>query len=224
MKKVYITQGAKEVDITSNLAKKVNITSGFLLLLSMITLFWGLRLTLAVVTAAGIHELGHLAAIWLCGGRADGLRLGPLGAEIRISGRFSYLQDAVIALSGPLAGGLCAATAAAAAEITQSAFARDVCAVSTLYTVFNLIPFGSMDGGRALRALSGQIFGPDSSERICLISDILFSAVLLCAGLYVLFVTGGNYSALLCAVLIVLRSSAGDFLSTEVRRNCCKRA
>ena len=213
MRTLYITQN-DEVNITDNLSDKVNITFaqsrgvnitiGFILLLAAVTLLSGFRLTLVILTAAGVHELGHLAAIWLCGGRVEGVHLGACGAEIVLSGRFSYLRDALIALSGPLTGGLCVFFAAALGSLWPCAFLRELCAVSALYTVFNLFPLGSMDGGRALYALSAHVFGPDTAGRICLISNILSALALLAAGTAVLFVTRGNFSALICAVFVII--------------------
>lgn len=213
MKTVYITQG-REVNITQDFAKKVNITSGqnhkvnitfgFILLLAAVTLLSGFRLMLVILAAAGVHELGHLGAIWLCGGRVEGARLGACGAEIVISGRFSYLRDALIALSGPLAGLLCALLAGALEPLWDSPFLRELCAASALYTVFNLFPMGSMDGGRALYALSAHALGPDRAGRICLIFNILSALALLAAGFAVLFVTRGNFSALFCTVFVII--------------------
>ena len=213
MRTLYITQN-DEVNITDDVGDKVNITFarshgvnitfGFILLLAAVTLLSGFRLTLVILTAAGVHELGHLAAIWLCGGKVEGVRLGACGAEIVLSGRFSYLRDALIALSGPLAGGLCVFFAAALGSLWPCAFLRELCAVSALYTVFNLFPLGSMDGGRALYALSAHAFGPDAAGRICLISNILSALALLAAGTAVLFVTRGNFSALICAVFVII--------------------
>ncbi len=187
----------------------MRVSPGFLLLLAAVALVSGVRMTLAAVLAALVHELGHAAAVYLCGGRIGGFSVGAAGAELRVEGEFSYPEDAAVALAGPLAGGLLALGAGSLAELAGGGFLCEVCAVSALYTVFNLLPMGSMDGGGALYALSCQFFGPFAADRICLVSDILCGALLLFGGAYVFFVTRGNFSALFCAFFVII--------------SCCKR-
>ena len=47
--------------------------------------------------AAVIHELGHAAAIYLCGGRIDGIRLCVTGAVLTQGRCLGYGQEYVIA-------------------------------------------------------------------------------------------------------------------------------
>lgn len=200
---------SKAVYIRAKSGISMRVSAGFLLLLAAVTLVSGVRMTAAVVLAAAVHELGHMAVVYMCGGRIGGVSLGAAGAELRVEGELSYLEDAAVALSGPLAGGLLAFGAGCLSELAGGEFLCELCAVSVLYTTFNLLPMGSMDGGGALYALSCQFFGPFAADRICLVSDILCGALLLFGGCAVFFVTRGNFSALLCAFFVII--------------SCCKR-
>lgn len=197
------------VNITPKNRAVVRITCGFLLLLAAVTVLCGVEFTLTMLLAAAVHELGHVACAALCGGAIRGFRLNAAGAELTIEGRFNYLQEAVIALSGPLAGGLLAAGALCAGELTHDAWAYRLCGVSALYTLFNLLPLGSMDGGRVLYSLLCHFAGPLWAERICLICDILCALAFFGFGFFVLFATGGNCTVLICAVFVI--------------KGCCKR-
>ncbi len=199
----------ESVNITNTGRTAVHITPGFLLLLTAVTVFCGVEFTLVTLLAAAVHEIGHVMCAVLCGGRIRGFRFNAAGVELVLDGRFSYIQDALIALSGPLAGAMLACAALCAGELAGGVWAFRLAAVSTLYTVFNLLPLSSMDGGRALYALLCRFAGLFWAERFCLACDILFSSAFLVFGFYVLFATGGNLTALICALFVL----AG----------CCKR-
>ena len=78
--------------------------------ISAILLFLCLRITLppevftSVLSAAIVHELGHIAAITACGGVRIRVRPSVYGAVITSSGARSYIQECICAASGPLAG------------------------------------------------------------------------------------------------------------------------
>lgn len=197
------------VNITNRNYNSIYITTGFILLLTAITVMSGVGFMLVTLLAAFVHELGHMACVYLCGGGIRGLRLGAAGAELSVEGHFTYIQDALIALSGPSAGAILSAGALCAGELTGTGWLYGLGAVSLVYTLFNLIPVGSLDGGRALYALVCNRWGPDIAARTCLICDILFSAVFAGLGLYVLIASRGNATALICSFFVI--------------KGCCKK-
>lgn len=199
----YHNSERQEVNITYISPNKVTITSGFLLVMAALTVLCGGAFTLMALLAAAVHEQGHLGCIALCGGQVRGFRLCSAGAELEIGGRFSYWQDALIALSGPFAGALLAGAALCAGELTGAGWAYALFSVSLFYSLLNLLPAGELDGGRAMYAVCCQLFGPAAAGRVRRIFDLLISALLLGAGIYVFFASKGNISALICAFFVI---------------------
>ena len=96
----------------------------------------------AVLTAAMIHELGHLIAIWMCGGRVFGMEIDAFGARIETS-PMEPKEELLCAMAGPLAGAL---VCLFWRWLPRTTFCAAV------QTAFNLIPVFPLDGGRAWRA------------------------------------------------------------------------
>lgn len=182
---------------------RVYITSGFLLLLIAVTILAGPGTTLAFLFAAGVHELGHIAALRLFGARMDRFRLGASGAQIVFTKRLSYAGEIAAALSGPLAGAMLAGASVWAGRRWGTQWLFSVAAVSALYTMVNLIPASPTDGGRALDAALNWAFGPDTAYRVGSIVDAASVAAAVVGGIYVFCRTGKNLSALISSFFLL---------------------
>ena len=97
----------------------------------------------ACLFAAIIHELCHCLAITLCGERVVRVEIGIRGAKIE-SSPLSTGKSIVCALAGPVGGLLLG--------LGSSTFPR-LATCGFLQSVFNLLPFYPLDGGRALRGI-----------------------------------------------------------------------
>ena len=104
-----------------------------------------------------LHEMGHLAALAVCGVRVERIRLGALGAVIE-TGPGSNLAEAVCALAGPAAN-LFAFRALRRIE-------PGAALLSLTLGVCNLLPVCPLDGGRALRAICGRYLPLDAVNAV----------------------------------------------------------
>ena len=89
------------------------ISPGFCLLTAWFAAVNGWCLTVVVLGAAAVHELGHWAVLKALGARTLGLRIGVLGAVLAVDSRgLSYGQELAAVLAGPAANLLSAAVLA----------------------------------------------------------------------------------------------------------------
>ena len=135
----------------------VKVSPGFLLLAAALYFLGGGPALTAFFTASLAHELGHLAAMALCGAWIGELRLTGAGLVIRYGGDLTPRQEAGIAAAGPLAGVLFAL----GCFLSRRPFFIYSGAIALLASFFNLLPALPLDGGRlALYALSSVMPEP----------------------------------------------------------------
>lgn len=125
----------------------ISADRGFFPVLALMLLLFPVRFLVGVLLAALIHELGHLLALKIAGGRVLSIRLRSFGAKIEAA-PMSPGRTALCALAGPAAGAL---TIFAWKTFPELALA------GLVQTVFNLLPVYPLDGGRALRNICCKI-------------------------------------------------------------------
>ena len=125
----------------------IRAEAGFWLVLGLMVLLFPLRFLLGILTAALVHELGHILALRLLGGRVQGIRLHSCGARIEAA-PMETGRAAICALAGPAAGAVC---------ILAWRWFPDLALAALVQTVFNLIPVYPLDGGRAVRNICCKI-------------------------------------------------------------------
>ena len=140
--------------------------------------------------AALLHELGHIAAIYLSGGRVVHIGIYPFGAQIVTGGSLlSYGQSLFCALPLLFRG---------APPLLQI---FSVCSLGL--ALFNLLPLKRLDGGEALYNLCALTSDPDKAGRICKVFSLLGSAGLLLIALAGVSLAKFNPTLLLLALYLL---------------------
>ena len=144
----------------------------------LLPLRWCARLALAVT----VHELGHVAALVLCGTEIYGLRMEGCGLALRCAPPEGAVRTVAAAISGPAAGvGLFC--------ILRGLGYPEGADLSLLYTCVNLLPVLPLDGGRALQAAAAALAGEQAAERLLDVLGLVLPAALMGLGV-VLFARG----------------------------------
>ena len=151
----------------------LEVRPGAVVLLSglyfLLPLRWCARLALTVT----VHELGHVAALILCGAQVCGLRMEGCGLVLRCTPPEGALRTVTAALAGPAAG--------AGLFCILRGLGYIACAeLSLLFSCVNLLPVLPLDGGRALYA---ALAGERAAERTLDVLGLVLPVMLMILGL-----------------------------------------
>lgn len=157
---------------------RLEISGGFLLLLSFTAFLCGGGNVFAAAIAAAFHELGHLALILLQGSLPRRLTLDVSGACLRCYGpEPSANQELLRAMAGPAAG----LVLWLVLRSSDNAFLSAAGEMSLMLSLVNLLPAPGLDGARVLNAVLSGTVSPDFIdnlfERLGILTSLL--AVLL---------------------------------------------
>lgn len=154
------------------------------------------------LTAAALHESGHLAAIMLSRfARVKEVSLGPLG--IRISAAGNTCTPSVI-LSGVAANMIFAALSALWWYfILKSDIALQFCAANICLAACNIMPVEPLDGGVFLRFALERYLPPRTADRAVFAVSLCFLIILTAAAFYVLLRSKGNFSLLMLCLWLL---------------------
>ena len=160
----------------------LEVRPGAVVLLSglyfLLPLRWCARLALTVT----VHELGHVAALILCGAQVCGLRMEGCGLVLRCTPTEGALRTVTAALAGPAAG--------AGLFCILRGLGYIACAeLSLLFSCVNLLPVLPLDGGRALYAALSALAGERAAERTLDVLGLVLPVALMGLGV-VLFARG----------------------------------
>lgn len=150
-----------------------------------------------------LHEAGHWCAIRALGGQVARLRFSCAGAEIRLSTAHPLPPWGMIpaALAGPAVNLLLAWGSALLARNGLGERLYFFAGLNLGLGLFNLLPAAWLDGGRALACLLTQLGWEEMGERLTTLCSDVVAALLLGAGLLLLWESGGRNFTLLMAGL-----------------------
>lgn len=119
------------------------VKPSFWILISLFLLTVPLKLVLAWITAAGIHELFHVAALKAHHVKVYSIKISFLGAELETEPLLNRTEF-FCALAGPLGSILL---------ILLYRFVPTIAFFAFVQTVSNTVPIGNRDGSRILRCI-----------------------------------------------------------------------
>ncbi|MBV8172199.1 MAG: site-2 protease family protein [Candidatus Eremiobacteraeota bacterium] len=118
---------------------------------------WGWSFATGFVLLILVHELGHVAAIRAYGMKASLPMFIPfLGAFVAHPKAANPQTEAVIALAGPVAGGLGALACLFAGLATGAPYWYALASVMFLINLFNMVPIPPLDGGHVAQAVGAM--------------------------------------------------------------------
>ncbi len=124
---------------------------------------YGWYFALGFVALIFIHEMGHYLAAREAGVEVSAPVFIPfLGAFIGMKEKPANAEvEGKIAIAGPLAGTFATLLAAVGWLLTGNELLKGLIYINLVMTLFNLIPFGFLDGGRIASAISSKywLFG-----------------------------------------------------------------
>ena len=160
---------------------RLQLSGGFLLLLSLTGFLCGTEALFTAVMAACAHELGHLVLILKQGSLPTVLRLDASGASLRCIGpEPDFLQELARALAGPAAGLLLWLLLYG----SGNSFLRTVAGMSLMLSLVNLLPAPGLDGGRVLDCLLTGVMKADRWHRFSSWLGFLSALLTLSLGIF----------------------------------------
>ena len=148
---------------------RLEISGGFLLILSLTGFLCGAEAIAAAMLAAAFHELGHLSLILLQGGLPRRLTLDMSGACLHCSGPEPDIrQELFRAMAGPAAGLLLWL----ALKGAEASFLRTAASMSLMLSLVNLLPAAGLDGRRILDCMTAAAADGTGLPRLNAVLDI----------------------------------------------------
>lgn len=169
---------------------------------------WESAARAAVLSSVLVHELSHLAAAGMYGGRVESLSITAFGVSLGFSPPKTYGEEIFVAAAGPAASFLFAALGRARGGV----FGSEVFVFSLFLGLMNLIPLASFDGNRMLTALVSLLFGESAARKASAFLSYSFLFLAWVVSVYVLFYSGANFALLLFCAYI--------FVFTVIKKDC----
>ena len=163
----------------------VRVSASFWLLVLLAVIVSPSMAVAAVLTAAALHELGHLAAMRHYGVSVRRFRLTALGAELDAPSlaRLSYGRELAVTLAGVAVNLLCAVLLVLLGLRTWREWPFVFAGAHLVLAAFNLLPVVPLDGARALCLILSFFLGPTAGERVTAAVSIACSLALCALGL-----------------------------------------
>jgi stage IV sporulation protein FB len=184
------------------LGAEITLSFWFFAVAALFAAFCPPALAVYALLPIAVHELGHLAALFIFGVRIRAARLTAFGIDLQKSATSKTLSAELgISLAGAAANLLLAAGLVLFAF--KSVRAMMLVAANVAVAAFNLLPIGSLDGGEAARLLCGYFFKPKLAYALSRAFSFLALVPLFAGAVFLLFRPERNFSlVILCVYLL----------------------
>ena len=163
----------------------------------------GAYYALIPLSAAALHELGHILAASARGVKLKNFDIGIFGARLTMSdGIYSYIDEIMICAAGPLVNLILAGVGIYICKIYcfDNELFDLLVASSLCLGIVNLLPIKSFDGGRILSSALSVSLDADRADKILSLLSFLSLFVLWCISLYLLLRTSASLSLFVFSV------------------------
>lgn len=186
-----------------------NIRPAFAIISAVAVSVFPLKFVIAWVMASITHELFHIFAICFMNIRIMRITLDGTGAIVETETMLPG-QELICALAGPLGG------------MTLLLFARTIpetamCAL--VQSIFNLLPYYPLDGGRALHCLATFLLGEHCANCITAYINIIVIVLLLAVSVFLQLQYHLGVVPLFVTLLLFLRNIKSNFTLQTAQSN-----
>ncbi len=150
----------------------------------------------ATVLASLLHELGHLAAIFMLKIGAKELTVTPYGLEIVTQRNYhSFSEELIVSCAGCVVNFICFFIFS-----SVTGYIEAFVGASLMLGILNALPILSLDGGEAMHAFLSLFLPFSKAERISRRISFCTLIILWCIATYIFLFSGYNYSLFIMSV------------------------
>lgn len=158
---------------------------------------------LPLLFATVMHEIGHLAAMWILDCAPKRIRLVPATVEISASINTSHKNETAVALCGPAVNIILFFTFG----INYLVFGKElslICAlINLLIAAFNLMPIKGLDGGTVLFLLLCRKI-PQKANLVMRLINLSLAAAFITAAVFLCFKGKFNISLFIIGLYLII--------------------
>lgn len=184
---------------------QVECNSSIYIFAALLCLVMPLPWIIAALTAAAIHEVSHILAVFISGGTIHSMTVGLRVAVIRASS-MTVSRQLFCILAGP---------AASLLLVLTGQYTPRLAFCGLVQGCFNLLPIYPLDGGRALRCISESIFSVKTATFICKWTENAVMIAVICLGLWAAVVLKLGASPVVVSVVLLSGIRNGKFSCKE---------
>ncbi len=171
---------------------KIRIEYSFLLMIAFSVLLKSSNIAF-VLLFSSMHEIGHLIALLIFGGRAKEINVSFYGIGLKYDYSFSFLKELVLFSAGIIVNLILCLL-----NINRN--------INLSLALINMLPLYPLDGGRILKLILNKMFYLNVSDYIFKTVSFIVLALLVLYSIY-----AKNYSLILIIIYIIIFSLNNTF-------------